>query len=142
MTDPAAIDPEARSRAIAAIKAQREATNRLIAEHDARGLRIHLTDDMLLVVGDGGLIDGAAPVVEAWVEQFKDPDLITYVRTPETIEIADHGLVASEQGRWVGTWKNGLTLTGVYLAGWRWHDNWWLIEREMFVTLTREGPKA
>ena len=119
----------------AAIRAKRKLTNRLIAAHDAQRLRPHLTDDMLLIVGDGGLITGAEAVVEAFAAQFADPDFIAYVRTTETVELAADGARAAETGRWVGSWKGGVEVSGAYMAAWREHLGQWRLERELYVTL-------
>jgi ketosteroid isomerase-like protein len=119
----------------AAIRAKRKLTNRLIAAHDAQRLRPHLTDDMLLIVGDGGLITGAEAVVAAFAAQFADPDFVTYVRTTETVELAADGARAAETGRWVGRWKGGVEVSGVYMAAWRESLGQWRLERELYVTL-------
>ena len=119
----------------AAIRAKRKLTNRLIAAHDAARLRPHLTDDMLVIVGDGGLIQGADAVVAAFAGQFADAAFVTYVRTTDTVEIAADGARAAETGRWVGTWKGGVEMSGVYLAAWRERRGQWLLERELYVTL-------
>ena len=119
----------------AAIRAKRKLTNRLIAAHDALRLRPHLTDDMLLIVGDGGLIQGADAVVSAFASQFADTALIGYVRTTDTVEVAADGRRAAETGRWVGRWKGGAEMSGVYMAAWRESRGQWLLERELYVTL-------
>ena len=119
----------------AAIRAKRKLTNRLIAAHDAARLRPHLTDDMLLIVGDGGLIQGADAVVAAFAGQFTDAGFIAYVRTTETIEVAADGGRAAETGRWVGTWQGGVEMSGVYMAAWRERRGQWLLERELYITL-------
>ena len=118
-----------------AIRAKRKLTNRLIAAHDAERLRPHLTDDMLLIVGDGGLIQGADAVVAAFAGQFAAADFIAYVRTTDTVQLADDGLRAAETGRWVGQWKGGAQVSGVYMAAWRERQGQWLLERELYVTL-------
>ena len=118
-----------------AIRAKRKLTNRLIAAHDAARLRPHLTDDTLLIVGDGDLIQGADAVVAAFARQFADAAFIAYVRTTETVEIAGDGARAAETGRWVGTWKGGVEMSGVYMAAWRESRGQWLLERELYVTL-------
>ena len=118
-----------------AIRAKRKLTNRLIAAHDAARLRPHFTDDILLIVGDGGLITGAEAVVAAFAGQFADPDFIAYVRTTETVEIAADGARAAETGRWVGRWKGGVDVSGVYMAAWRESLGQWRLERELYVTL-------
>src|SRR6201999_4449474 len=102
-----------------AVRAKRKLTNRLIAAHDAARLRPHLTDDMLLIVGDGALIQGADAVVAAFAAQFADPAFVAYVRTTDTVEIAAAGDRAAETGRWVGTWKGGVQISGLYMAVWR-----------------------
>jgi ketosteroid isomerase-like protein len=118
-----------------AIRAKRKLTNRLIAAHDAQRLRPHLTDDMLLIVGDGDLIRGADAVVAAFATQFADPAFVAYVRTTDAVEIADDGRRAAETGRWVGAWKGGVEVSGVYMAAWRENRGQWLLERELYVTL-------
>jgi ketosteroid isomerase-like protein len=118
-----------------AVRAKRKLTNRLIAAHDAPRLRPHLADDMLLIVGDGDLIQGADAVVAAFARQFADPAFVAYERTIETVEIAENGERAAETGRWVGIWKGGVEITGVYMAAWRERRGQWLLERELYVTL-------
>lgn len=119
----------------AALRAKRKLTNRLIAAHDAARLRPHLTDDMLLIAGDGTLIQGAEAVVSAFAGQFSDPAFDAYVRTTETVEIAADGARAAETGRWVGRWRAGAEMSGVYLAAWREERGQWRLERELYITL-------
>ena len=117
------------------IRAKRKLTNRLIAAHDADRLRPHLTDDMLLIAGDGELIRGADAVTAAFAVQFADAAFVAYVRTTDTVEIADDGQRAAETGRWVGRWQGGVEVSGVYMAAWRQNHGQWLLERELYVTL-------
>jgi len=118
-----------------AIRAKRKLTNRLIAARDAARLRPHLADDMLLIVGDGELIRGADAVVAAFASQFADAAFVAYARTTDTVELADDGRRAAETGRWVGSWKGGARMSGVYMAAWRENRGQWLLERELYVTL-------
>ncbi len=119
-----------------AVRAKRKLTNRLIAAHDAARLRPHLSDDMILIVGDGDMIQGADAVVSAFAGQFADQRFVAYVRTTEAVEIAADGERAAETGRWVGTWKGGVGISGVYMAAWRMSRGQWLLERELYVTLS------
>jgi hypothetical protein len=57
------------------------------------------------------------------------------VRTTATVEIADDGRRAAETGRWVGRWKGGVEIGGVYMAAWRENRGRWLLERGLYVTL-------
>ena len=119
-----------------AIAARRKLTNRLIAEHQARRLRPFFTDDACVIVGDGELILGGDNVIVAFAAQFRDPAFIAFVRTTDAIEIAEDGRRASEQGRWTGAWRTGDEMGGTYLAVWRCVHGQWVIERELYVTLT------
>jgi ketosteroid isomerase-like protein len=123
------------SAAETAVRARRKLTNRLIAEHQAARLRPFFADDAHVIVGDGGLILGADAVVDAFEAQFRDPAFIAYVRTAQTVEIAGDGMRAAEHGRWVGTWKGGVEMSGLYLAAWGAVRGQWVIERELYVTL-------
>jgi ketosteroid isomerase-like protein len=118
-----------------AVRAKRKLTNRLIAAHDAARLRPHMTDDMVLIVGDGDLICGAEAVVGAFAGQFADPAFVDYVRASETVELSADGRRAAETGRWTGRWKGGIEMSGVYLAAWRESRGQWLLERELYITL-------
>jgi ketosteroid isomerase-like protein len=120
----------------AAVRARRRLTNRLIAAHQAARLRPFFTQDAVVIVGDGSLILGADNVVTAFEGQFRDPAFIAYERRTETVEIDAAGTRASESGRWVGTWKGGAEMSGTYLAAWRSQRGQWVIERELYVTLT------
>ena len=117
-----------------AIRARRRLTNKLIAAHEAGRLRPFLHAQVKVIAGDGALIVGADAVVEAFGAQFKDPAFVTYVRTPETVELDQAGERAAEAGRWVGTWRQA-RMAGTYLATWRRITGQWVIEAEMYVTL-------
>lgn len=119
----------------AAIRAKRKLTNRLIAAHDAQRLRPHLTGDMVVIVGDGAVIEGADAVIAAFAGQFADAAFITYVRTTDAVELHEGGARAAEIGRWVGRWKDGVEMSGAYMAAWRRNHGQWLLEREFYVTL-------
>jgi ketosteroid isomerase-like protein len=130
-----AAHPDTMSTPEAAIRAKRKLTNRLIAGRQAARLRPHLTDDMVLIVGDGGLIQGVNAVIDAFASQFADPTFVTYVRTTDTVELAADGLRAAEAGHWAGAWKGGGEISGAYMAAWRESRGQWLLERELYVTL-------
>ena len=77
----------------------------------------------------------SSSVVAAFANQFADPAFVAYVRTTETVELADDGRRAAEIGRWVGAWKGGVGVSGVYMAAWRESRGQWLLERELYVTI-------
>jgi len=116
-----------------AIRARRRLTNKLIAAHEAARLRPFFAPDVKVIVGDGGLILGADEVIAAFAAQFADPGFTAYVRETEAVEIDAAGQRAAERGRWTVT---GRTLGGTYLAVWRKLTGQWVIESELYVTLT------
>ena len=118
-----------------AIRARRKLTNKLIAAHDAARLRPFFTPDVKLIVGDGELILGADAVIQAFAGQFAEPGFLAYVRETEAVELDAAGARAAEHGRWTGRWKDR-EMSGAYLAVWRKVTGQWLIESELYVTLT------
>ena len=121
-----------------AIRARRRLTNKLIAAHEAERLRPFLDPQVKVIVGDGGLITGVQAVLAAFEAQFKDPEFVAYLRTPELVDVDQAGDRAAESGRWVGSWRQR-EMSGVYLAAWRKVTGQWVIESEMFVTLAERG---
>ena len=122
-----------------AVKARRKLTNRLIAAQDAARLKPFFHPEMTVIAGDGSRLTGAAVVLEAFAAQFADPAFVTYERTAETVELDDSEARAAESGRWRALWRGAAgetTLTGTYLAAWRKVTGQWVIESELFVTLT------
>jgi len=117
-----------------AIRARRRLTNKLIAAHDAARLRPFFAADAKLIAGDGALIVGADPIIQAFEAQFRDPDFRTYVRDPETVDIDQAGERAAETGRWTARWGSG-DMSGRYLACWRRQTGQWVIESELYITL-------
>ena len=115
----------------AAIAARRRLTNKLIAAREAARLRPFFLADARLITGDGGLILGADAIVEAFAAQFREPTFVPYVRTPERIEPDGDGGRAAETGRWTGG-----GVSGAYMAAWRKVTGQWVIESELYVTLS------
>jgi len=117
------------------IRARRRLTNKLIAAHEATRLKPFFAPDVRLIAGDGALILGADALIEAFAGQFADPNFVKYVRTPETVELDAAGERAAEHGRWLADWK-GSEMSGTYLAVWRKVLGQWVIESELYVTLS------
>jgi len=57
------------------------------------------------------------------------------VRTAQTVEIDAAGKRAAEVGMWIAPWTGG-EMSGRYMAAWRKVTGQWVIESELFVTLT------
>ena len=119
-----------------AIAARRKLTNRLIAGKEARRLAPFFAPDIKVIVGDGSLILGARDVLEAFASQFADPAFIAYVRTTDRIELDAAGERAAENATWVGTTRGAAHTSGNYLAPLRKVTGQWVIENELFVTLS------
>ncbi|MFD1190836.1 YybH family protein [Phenylobacterium conjunctum] len=122
-----------------AIRARRKLTNKLIAAKDAQRLRPFFSKDMVLISGDGGVLSGVEAVVAAFSGQFRDPGFVNYVRTSGEVTLDQAGDRASEQGCWTALWRGTdgeTTMAGAYLAAWRKVTGQWVIERELYITLS------
>lgn len=119
-----------------AIAARRKLTNKLIAAKDAARLRPFFDPRVTLIAGDGSLLLGAEDVLAAFAGQMADKGFVAYVRTTETITLDVEGQRAAEHGHWLGTWKDAPEQTGTYLATWKKVTGQWVIENELFISLT------
>jgi ketosteroid isomerase-like protein len=121
-----------------ALRARRKTTNRLIESHQAERLAPFFMPDAVVIAGDGGRIMGAAQIIAAFADQFAEPGFGAFVRTTEAVALDGAGERAAEHGAWLATRKDGAPApSGTYLAAWRKVRGQWLIESELFITLSQ-----
>ncbi|MDH3733165.1 MAG: DUF4440 domain-containing protein [Gemmatimonadota bacterium] len=133
-------EPDADGRA--AVLAAREASNAAIRAHDLDAITSFWTDDILMTAGSGTGEIGIEFWTRAIDEQIRSYPDVVYVRTPEAVEISAVAPLASERGRWIGTWTaeaGPVESGGTYQAMWRKEGGEWRIRSQLFVTLTCEG---
>jgi len=126
----------------ALIREARTRSNDAIAAHDIDGILAELDSTFQITAGSGRFLQSRIAMGEAFSAQFAEfPDAI-YVRSPESVEIADSRLLGFETGTWVGTWTTPagpLRTGGRYSASWSKASGSWKIRSELFVTLFCEG---
>ena len=132
---------------VAAIRAARERYNAAIVARDVPGVRAAFTDDYKGIAGtNGDLVSGGDAMAAFFVQAFRTPGFITYIRTPDSIALATPADRAMERGHWVGRSISGATEIrneGEYLAVWVPVAGGWKLRSETFVTLSRsESPAA
>lgn len=115
------------------IRASRAKTNELIANHDLKGLSRYWHRDYVRIAGSGAVTFGKDSTVAYWAKSFKDHPEISYVRTPTEVIISENGLMAWENGTWIGI--NTKSKGGSYAAMWSKQDNIWKLQSELYVTL-------
>jgi ketosteroid isomerase-like protein len=115
----------------------RENSNRAIARRNLLGVGDSLGEDYVGIIGDGTFVPSRAEYLRLFKEGFDRPkQSMTYVRTPEVVNVADDQNLAAEHGRWVATLPSGsVAYTGTYAAMWRRTPSGWKIRSEIFVTL-------
>lgn len=120
-----------------AIRLQRAAFNRALAEADLAAIGPLLARDAVLVAGtDSAVLAGRKAQLLAWKREFAAPDRAVYTRLPQTIEVSPLAPIALEHGHWDGTDRSGRRLaSGTYAAKWREVAGTWVIEAEIFLTL-------
>lgn len=121
-----------------AIRLQRARFNQALANAELSAIGPILTNDVVLVAGtDSALLSGRKAQLLAWKREFASPDRTIYLRTPDTITLSPIAPIAFEQGTWHGTLASGAMLaSGLYTAKWRHVGADWLIEAELYLTLT------
>lgn len=119
-----------------AIRLQRAAFNRALADADLDAIGAILARDVILVAGtDSAVISGRKAQLAAWKREFAAADRTVYARLADDIEISPVEPVAMERGRWSGITRSNLPIAqGSYAAKWRNVGGTWLLEAEIFVT--------
>lgn len=120
-----------------AIRMQRAAFNRALADADLNAIAPLLAPNAVLVAGtDSAVISGRKPQLLAWKREFAAGDRTIYTRLPERIEASSIAPIAFEHGRWQGVTVSGKGLaSGTYTAKWRKSAAGWMIEAELYLTL-------
>lgn len=118
------------------IRARRESSNAAIARHDTAGFAAILADD-LVVLSSTSRRDLSKPEhVRSMAEWFASRPDVVYRRTPDSIRVFVAWHMASEAGRWVGSWTESdgkVVVGGRYFAKWRYRDGAWSVESETYV---------
>ena len=74
--------------------------------------------------------------LQSFAEHFAARPDVRYRRTPSEVKVFAPWAMASEAGRWIGSWKDAdgsITIGGPYFAKWRRVEGQWLVESEVYV---------
>jgi len=128
------------------IRAARERFNVAISEKDIESIRALLAPTYHIVTGRSAQNHGRDEEAARWAEVFRVDPTAVYRRTPREITINEDWGIAEELGNWKGNYTADETLihaSGVYAAKWqRAEDNEWVLQVEVFTTLTCAGPDS
>ena len=132
---------------IETIRQARLAQNQAIREQDLDAIAEVLEPDVHVTSGIGIHVVGRDNYRDAYAQDFEVLENVTYVRTPDEIELSsvDTGLadrIAAESGTWTGSFvtpRGPAQVRGVYSAMWRKKAGRWRINSEIFVSLTCSG---
>ena len=126
------------------IRSARERFNLAIAEKDSKRIRLLLASTYHLITGRSDQFHGAKEEENRWAELFQSDPTAVYRRTPREITANETWGIAEELGNWQGMYTANKTLinaSGVYAAKWqRTRNDEWVLQAEVFTTLTCEGP--
>ena len=122
-----------------AIRLRRADFNRALAAADLNAIAPILAPNALLVAGtDSAVISGRKAQLAAWKREFAMAGRLVYVRTPETVTMSPALPLAFEHGAWRGDSAIGgaTQASGIYTAKWRRFGSEWMIEAELYLTMT------
>lgn len=125
------------------IREARAASNHALEQHDIAGIVAVLDEEYQVMGSDGTFRVGRRETGEAFASRFASFPDARYVRIPETVEVSSDSTVASEIGRWSGSWtatRGSVQTGGRYAARWHRAGGAWLLHSELFVRLFCEGP--
>ncbi len=141
--DPGSPTLPSNTSAIADIRALRGASNHAIASHDLAAFVPLFAEDAVFVWSNGTSAIGRSGLSAFFAHDFSDPAFVTYVRTPQSISIADAGVRAVEQGTWTAIKREPRGETrygGDYMAHWFKSADGWQVRGEVYVKLRCLGP--
>ncbi|MET0364385.1 MAG: DUF4440 domain-containing protein [Sphingobium sp.] len=121
-----------------AIRLQRAAFNRALADADIAAIGPILSKNAILVTGtDSAILTGRNAQLQTWKREFAGPERMIYTRSPDTILVSPVEPIAMEHGHWEGvSASTGQKLaSGTYTAKWRQSGANWVIEAEIYLTL-------
>ena len=132
---------------IETIRQARFAQNRAIREQDLDAIAEVLEPDVHVTSGIGIHVVGRDAYRDAYAQDFEVLEDVSYVRSPNEIELSsvDTGLaerIAWESGSWTGSFvtpRGPAQMRGLYTAMWRKKGGRWRINSEIFVSLTCSG---
>ncbi len=122
-----------------AIRLNRAAFNKALAEGNLNAIGPILAPNVVLVAGtDSALISGRKAQLVTWRREFAAADRAIYARTPDTITVSPVEPIAFEHGHWKGVSASGgqILASGAYTAKWRQIGTDWMIEGELYLTLS------
>ena len=118
------------------IRDRRASSNAAIVRHDTAGIGAILAEDIVVVTSNSVHAIGRATNVQRFADQFRTRPDVVYERTPEQVRVYEPWGMASESGRWAGSWTDGdgkIQIGGIYFAKWRLRNGSWLVESETYV---------
>ncbi|MEO6443554.1 MAG: nuclear transport factor 2 family protein [Gemmatimonadaceae bacterium] len=124
------------------IRAARERSNRAIAEHDVEDIVREMMPDVHVVTSAGTQLAGVEANRASFAERFQAKPDVSFRRTPDIVAVYMAWGMASELGRWVGTWTDPdgkIRISGSYFAKWQKSGTTWRIQSETYVPLHCEG---
>jgi ketosteroid isomerase-like protein len=120
----------------------RRAYNEAIAAHDIAKIVSFLDEEYQITTSLGQLEQGRDEQAASWQGLFTVRPDVTYVRSPESVELSESYPLAAEIGTWVGTWTSAdgpVRTGGRFSAMWRKSEGAWKVRSELFVALFCEG---
>jgi ketosteroid isomerase-like protein len=124
------------------IRQARLKSNEAIAQQDTTALGDVWTNDYHIISSRNFEISGMENNRHNFAKEFASKKELLYVRTTTNVQVFANWNMASEQGTWIGQWRepDGLVkLSGTYLAKWHKVNDNWKIRAEIFVPLACTG---
>jgi hypothetical protein len=122
-----------------AIRMRRAAFNHALAHGDLSAVGPILAPQTILVTGtDSAILSGRKAQLLAWKREFAATNRAVYVRTPDTIVASSVEPIAMEHGHWqaIRAGEAASLAAGSYVAKWREVDADWVLEAEIYLTLS------
>ncbi len=125
-----------------AIRRARAAANDGLRHHRVEEVVAPLEEEAVFTISNGIVARGKDRQRRIYTQVFEQTLDVQYERLTSTVEVAEDGVFAAEQGTWTGKWQTDagpVAQRGTYFAMWRRGANGWRIRSEIYVKLGCDG---
>ena len=125
-----------------AIRKARAAANEGLNHHRVEEVVAPLEENAVFTISNGVVARGKDRQAQIYAQVFEQTLDVKYERLTSSVDVAEDGVYAAENGTWTGKWQTEagpVAQRGTYFAMWRRGPSGWRIRSEIYVKLGCDG---
>jgi ketosteroid isomerase-like protein len=135
-----AVENEVRANDEASLRTARARLNEALMKRDTDAMARYWLPGVVTIGGNGSVVIGKKANVQLFKKEiFGSTEFVDGVRTTDKFTISNNGQRAAESGHWLWRMTDGKEVAsyrGTYLIYWKKSQDKWMINSEMYITLS------